>query len=55
MALLGGIILWEVTNATKVVLGALLGEEPKVTFTRGFEFTMRPEYLVRGKYTYELV
>jgi len=30
------------TDTTRVTLGTLLGEEPKVTVTGGFELTMRP-------------
>jgi len=33
-------VLWEGAEATRVVLGTLLGEEPKVTAARGFEFTV---------------
>lgn len=41
MAWSGGIsVLGEGTNATRVVLGALSGEEPKVTAPGGFEFTV---------------
>ena len=41
MAWSGGIIiLGEGSDTTRVVLGTLLGEEPKVTAARGFEFTV---------------
>lgn len=33
-------VLGEGTDATRVVLGTLLGEEPKVTTPRSFEFTV---------------
>lgn len=36
----GIIILGEGADTTRVVLGTLLGEEPKVTAARGFEFTV---------------
>jgi len=41
VAVLASIVLWEVTNATKVVLGTLLREESQVTMAGGFEFTVR--------------
>ena len=37
----GVVVLGERTDATRVVLGALLGEEPKVTVPGGFELTVR--------------
>mmetsp|Transcript_26189 Transcript_26189/g.54698 ORF Transcript_26189/g.54698 Transcript_26189/m.54698 type:complete len:248 (+) Transcript_26189:315-1058(+) len=34
-------VLWEGADATRVVLGTLLGEEPKGSTAGGFEFTVR--------------
>jgi len=42
VGLIGGIVLREGTDATGVVLGALLGQEAQATLSRCFELAVRP-------------
>jgi hypothetical protein len=42
VAVTAGSVLGEMTNATLVVLGALLGQETQVTVSGSFELSVRP-------------
>jgi hypothetical protein len=49
VGLLGQIVMGKRTNATRMVLGTLLGQETQTTMAGSFEFTVRP---VIGRYSH---
>ena len=49
VGLFGGLVMGEGPDATRMVLGALLGQETQVTVAGSFELSVRPERWKEGQ------